>query len=284
MAEPRDAIAPESVSLPPLAAAAAAAAVPGASPPPMLSDPVPPPGLSALSLVLTDPFLPSLSPASGAGTPTRKKRRVADGPLTPQGDGMAASSLAPSAAASGRRKVADWRGKSGCCAEPGCARKASYGLKGGRAEFCATHKREGHCNVFSRVCREPTCCKQASFGDPGGEIEWCAKHKKENQVDLRHRKCLGTEDVKCSKMPSYGEPDGPALYCVEHKMPWHEYKFASRKASKRARDPEQLMAQAPLQLLPPGAAPRGAAQLQPPSSTPDPGSDSATTSGDDDWQ
>ena len=100
-----------------------------------------------------------------------------------------------------------------------CTKHPSFGIPGGKAQFCAKHKsadmvcyycmclivhfvqaascdqqclQDGvHCNrvlrclqvdVHSKRCQGPGCMKLASFGFPGGRKEFCSEHKSADMV------------------------------------------------------------------------------------------------------
>lgn len=65
-----------------------------------------------------------------------------------------------------------------------CSKTASFGLPGGKKQYCKTHKKNGMDNVTNNIkCLD--CNKYASFGFPEGKKKYCIKHKKEGMVNLR---------------------------------------------------------------------------------------------------
>ena len=114
------------------------------------------------------------------------------------------------------------------CQESGCTKHPSYGLLGGKAQYCAEHKSADmvcyrcpsllihyehaalcdqqylqngiHCNcvlrclqvnVVAKPCQEPGCTKQPSSGLPGGKAQFCVEHKSADMVCHPGRPLLG---------------------------------------------------------------------------------------------
>ena len=96
-----------------------------------------------------------------------------------------------------------------------CNKRASYGVRGKGAEYCAKHGKEiiGLTNIVSRLCSKKGCTKQTRFGSPNGKKRThCAEHKKKDFIP-DYKKC---RSEGCSKQPSYGIPGERPEYCAEH--------------------------------------------------------------------
>jgi hypothetical protein len=100
------------------------------------------------------------------------------------------------------------------CEAEGCATRASYGLPGEKARWCAKHKDEGALDLGARRCEAGGCATRASYGLPGEKARWCAKHKDEGALDLGARRC---EAGGCATRASYGLPGEKARWCAKHK-------------------------------------------------------------------
>jgi hypothetical protein len=96
---------------------------------------------------------------------------------------------------------------------------ACFGLKGGGASYCATHRLEGMVNVVDVLCSE--CDKRAMYNVPGktGGIR-CIDHKTDGMVNVKGKRCAFVYD---NKLPCYTTPiyntDGElkGKFCIVHK-------------------------------------------------------------------
>ena len=85
----------------------------------------------------------------------------------------------------------------------------SFGLPGGKAEFCKECKPDDAIDVINKKC---TCGKNSIFGRPGEKPLWCADCKSDDAIDVKNKKC------KCRKsQPSFGLPGQKAQFCKECK-------------------------------------------------------------------
>ena len=108
------------------------------------------------------------------------------------------------------------------CKEPGCPTQPSFGIEGGPATSCATHKVEGMVDVKSRRCAHTDCTNPGIFkkvGEPATncDLRFCAKHKPKGMVSTKNRQC---EAPDCTKRPRWA-PEGAErnLVCGDHKGP-----------------------------------------------------------------
>ena len=95
-----------------------------------------------------------------------------------------------------------------------CNTLANYGIPGGPPVCCAEHKTEGMINVRSAVCVIDGCMKQPSYGMVNGKKTHCSDHATPEMVDVLHRKC-----EKCDKNPSFGFEGGQVRFCGKHQEP-----------------------------------------------------------------
>ena len=61
------------------------------------------------------------------------------------------------------------------CERAGCKKQPSYGVPGGRHQFCAERKAEGMADLMNKRCEHEGCRKQPSYGQPGGQAQFCAR-------------------------------------------------------------------------------------------------------------
>jgi hypothetical protein len=115
------------------------------------------------------------------------------------------------------------------CAHDGCGKRASYGVAGGKAEYCAGHAPTVHENVTKTRCIATGCSKLASYGMTGSKKrQYCSGHAPDGFVNVITKTC-----IKCGKIPHYGlRETGRAEYCVEHAPDGSENLKAIRCARK----------------------------------------------------
>ena len=101
------------------------------------------------------------------------------------------------------------------CEHSGCTiLNPVFGVEGGKARFCGTHKEAGMVDVKSKRCEHDGCTSQPVFGVEGGKACFCGAHKEAGMVDVRHKRC---EHDGCTSQPSYGVPGFTATLCAKHK-------------------------------------------------------------------
>ena len=100
------------------------------------------------------------------------------------------------------------------CKEDKCVIRSSFGLKGGKAEYCSNHKKENMIDVVSKKCKENNCDIISCFGLEGREPEYCSQHKKEGMINVVSNIC---KEDKCNTRPSFGIHGQSAEYCLKHK-------------------------------------------------------------------
>ena len=99
------------------------------------------------------------------------------------------------------------------CQRDGCAKRASYGQRGGRPQFCivvaagavSNSGGSGEGRKPAHLCLHQGCTKRASYGKKGEKPQFCAEHAPGGTEDVRQMKC---EHAGCKKAPSYGVPGG----------------------------------------------------------------------------
>jgi hypothetical protein len=103
------------------------------------------------------------------------------------------------------------------CKEEGCTTRSSYGLKGKKAEYCATHKIDEMVNVVSKCCEYEGCTSvNPVFNIQGSKIgRFCSEHKSDDMVDVKHLRCKHTG---CNIQAAYGIKGQKAQYCTTHKL------------------------------------------------------------------
>lgn len=101
------------------------------------------------------------------------------------------------------------------CKHDGCGKQASYGVAGGKTEYCVEHAPIGHVDVKHKRCQDPKCGKQPSYGPPGTKRGiFCLEHSSPDHVNVTSNRC---RHLNCEKQPSYGPPDTKGgIFCSEH--------------------------------------------------------------------
>lgn len=103
------------------------------------------------------------------------------------------------------------------CKFEDCTSRPSYGIEKGKALFCATHKTPDMFNVVSKRCVFDGCTVvNPSFGFIGEKGTFCSTHKQDGMVDLKHKHC---EHKGCKIQAAYDIKGGKGRFCATHKMP-----------------------------------------------------------------
>ncbi len=95
-----------------------------------------------------------------------------------------------------------------------CGKRCTYGLPGGKAQWCVKHKPDGAVNVNSRKCEHFGCEKQPTYGNDAQKARWCVSHAPDGAVDVSPRERC--ERPGCIKRPTYGNNGKRARWCVSH--------------------------------------------------------------------
>ena len=92
-----------------------------------------------------------------------------------------------------------------------CDTRACYGLPGGKARWCKSHKADGAVDVINKTCEK--CNRHPTFGVPGTkQRRWCLMHRPEGAVDVGNKKC-----EECNRQPSFGLPGKKPRWCAAHR-------------------------------------------------------------------
>ena len=97
-----------------------------------------------------------------------------------------------------------------------CDKRASFGVKGGKQEYCSAHKLSFHVNIYKALCKFENCTTSPCFGLPDSTIaEYCNTHRPIGYVDVKSKKCMYQD---CTKSPSFGVKGTKIrLFCALHK-------------------------------------------------------------------
>lgn len=95
-----------------------------------------------------------------------------------------------------------------------CSVRASYGLVGGKMEYCAAHRKSDMIDLVNKLCESPGCKTIAQFGTEYKKARFCETHKTDGLRAVNHKPCI---HAGCLARPSYGTVWRKALYCVDHK-------------------------------------------------------------------
>ena len=72
------------------------------------------------------------------------------------------------------------------CESLDCIKRASFGLKNGKRQFCREHKTpEMISKSLANKCNNIDCDLSKSFGLPDGKAEYCSTHKKTGMINLK---------------------------------------------------------------------------------------------------
>ncbi len=96
-----------------------------------------------------------------------------------------------------------------------CPRSATHGHVGEKPTMCSNHIVEGMINTYRKVCKEEFCKTSPSFAYPGKPDEYCHLHHKPGMIDNSLPICI---DDDCGKICYYGFKNKKAIYCKEHKQ------------------------------------------------------------------
>ena len=100
------------------------------------------------------------------------------------------------------------------CNKLDCDLSKSFGLPEGEAEYCLIHKKSGMINLRKNTCIENNCSSAPCFDLPEGKGQYCKKHKKDGMIDVKHNSCI---EKNCNTRPSFDDMGGKGKYCIEHK-------------------------------------------------------------------
>jgi len=101
------------------------------------------------------------------------------------------------------------------CKRDGCKITACYGMKGGKAQFCATHKTAEMVNVKAKRCQHVECnILNPNFDIKGGKGRYCVSHKTAEMVDVKNKRCIYPG---CDSRPTFDIKGGKGRYCGTHK-------------------------------------------------------------------
>jgi hypothetical protein len=88
--------------------------------------------------------------------------------------------------------------------------------EGGKALYCAVHKKDGMLDVTHAKCDEKGCPNRPSFGLERGQPTHCAIHKPPGAEDVVNRRCALCESIS----PSFGPPGTKTgTHCGIHRLP-----------------------------------------------------------------
>lgn len=99
-----------------------------------------------------------------------------------------------------------------CVKKPGCKKRAHYGFKGQKHEFCEPHSKEGMINVKDRLCEKLDCKARAIYAIPGLKPIHCPKHKLKKEIRGPRKRC---KEKLCKELAIYGYYNHN--FCEEHK-------------------------------------------------------------------
>jgi hypothetical protein len=96
-----------------------------------------------------------------------------------------------------------------------CGKRAIFGEKGGRAEYCKEHSPFGYVDVANKTCLHEKCTKKPVYGKPGNKKrEYCKEHSPLGYVNVVNKACL---HENCDTRPVYGKPGSKKKeYCKDH--------------------------------------------------------------------
>ena len=103
------------------------------------------------------------------------------------------------------------------CIQEGCETYAVFGIEGGKAQFCVTHKMAVMVNLKDAKCEYEGCTSiHPVFNIEGGKGRFCFEHKLDGMEDVRNKRC---ETKGCNIQPAFGIEGGKAKFCATHKIP-----------------------------------------------------------------
>ncbi len=75
------------------------------------------------------------------------------------------------------------------CEFVGCTCVCSFGVKGGKAQYCKAHKFDSMVCCRGSVCKQGGCDTQPSYNTPGAKAPiYCSKDKLDGMVHLQRAK------------------------------------------------------------------------------------------------
>ena len=107
--------------------------------------------------------------------------------------------------------------KSKRCQVVGCQSAPSFGIKGGKAQFCLSHKSADMINLVSKRCEGEGCDSICtSFDNRGGIGRFCGTHKEKGMINVKTKRCQADY---CDSIPIFGTKGGVPQFCGTHKKP-----------------------------------------------------------------
>ena len=100
------------------------------------------------------------------------------------------------------------------CNDIGCEKRAAFGIKGGKAQYCKSHKTAIMIDLIHRCCEYEGCSCRPNFDIEGGKGRFCKIHKELNMVDVKNKRCASDS---CSSRPIFDIEGGKGSYCKTHK-------------------------------------------------------------------
>ena len=104
------------------------------------------------------------------------------------------------------------------CKTDGCNKHPSYGIKGGSAEYCSTHKTSEMVDVRHKFCEFTGCKLRASITNTQTGKHFCSTHgsdKKKERVITKKCEFNGCN----SAGPTFDIKGGKGRFCKSHKLP-----------------------------------------------------------------
>jgi hypothetical protein len=102
------------------------------------------------------------------------------------------------------------------CKYESCKKRAYFGIKGQKSEYCSSHKLEDMIDIKNKRCLHKDCNKISSYNLPGKKHAiYCVSHKSEGMVDVKSKRCKTPLcDVSANK-----KYKGYCLRCFIHTFP-----------------------------------------------------------------
>jgi hypothetical protein len=105
------------------------------------------------------------------------------------------------------------------CKIDGCNKHPSYGLKGGVAEYCRSHKAVEMVDVCHKFCEFTDCKLRASISNAETGKHFCATHGSEKKKKERVISKICESDGCKSIGPTFDIKGGVGRLCKTHKLP-----------------------------------------------------------------
>jgi len=101
------------------------------------------------------------------------------------------------------------------CEFKDCMTRPSFGIRGGKCQFCVRHKTADMIDLLNDSCEYEDCTKQPIF-NVKGEIKgrFCTDHKLDGMVDVKNKLC---EVADCTSRAHYDQVGKKGRFCSEHK-------------------------------------------------------------------